>query len=674
MRTSRPLTAVAVLLATALAGIPALSSPADARGDRDRDSVSRAAEQYGVSDAELRAMLEADPTLRVSGAGLYYVDPAPATKPSSPSVAAQAFPLAQTFLLHSKPDSQRTIYLDFTGHFVSGTWWNQPANGNLPSMTHPAWGLTTGEGGDSNPSTFNDTERMFIQDVFQRVAEDYAPFDVDVTTEEPTDAEIFRSDPNDQVYGTRALISPSTAAINAICGGGCGGVAFLDVFDMVDATGIAQPAWVFPQALGPNVAKYVADATTHEVGHNLSLMHDGTTSMDYYPGHANLWGPIMGGPYDVPITQFAMNQYSPFAKLGGPNGDPGGFQPNEDDIVTISTSGAPFRTDEAGNTIGTAGAVPATGYISSRNDVDVLDLGSCSGTINVTANNADVSPNLDIKLELLSAGGTVLASHDPTAAGQTFDIASGMDAAVTATSAPTANYYVRIDGSAPGNSFANYDDYGSVGAYTLVVTGCGAPPVTKPSVPQNLTGGYQGGGVVDLDWDPPASNGGGAITSYNIYADGSPIGTVGAGFTAATINNVPEGSHDFGVAAVNSAGEGPQAHVTVQVTDPDPEAKPGKAQIGQAKQGRKGGPKTATVSWQPAAGVTNPPIDGFEFIAYKQNRRGKYVRVFSMEFNEVFPNVKYTTPQRGRHKFAVRAHNALGYGPLSAKSNAVRPR
>ena len=98
------------------------------------------------------------------------------------------------------------------------------------------------------------------------------------------------------------------------------------------------------------------------------------------------------------------------------------------------------------------------------------------------------------------------------------------------------------------------------------------------------------------------------------------------------------------------------------------------ARIGQATQGPRGGATTATVSWLPPTGDTNPPIDGFEFIAYKQNRRGRYVRVFSMEFDEVFPNVKYTTPQRGLHKFAVRAHNSLGYGPLSAKSNAVRPR
>lgn len=676
--TSRPLAALAVLLTTALAGIPALSFPADARGDRDRDSVSRAAERYGLSETELKAMLEADPDLRVAGPGLYYVDPAAPESAPGPMVVGHAFPLSETFELHSKPGSQRTIYLDFNGENVSDTWWNgaDGAPYTVPNMTHPAWTL------DGNPGSFSDTERMLIQDVFLRVAEDYAPFDVDVTTEEPDEAALTRANAGDQVYGTRALITPSQTALDEICGGGCGGVAFLDVFDIESPSGVAQPAWVFPQNLGPDNAKYIADATTHEVGHNLSLMHDGTTSEGYYSGHganadpfAFLWGPIMGAPYDAAVTQWGLNDY-PGGKLGGPGGDPDGFQANVDDIVTISESGAPIRSDEAGGTVATAAAtIPGTGYISSRTDVDVYNLGTCSGTVTVAANNAAVSPNLDIKVELLSAGGTQLAVHDPPAVGQTYDVAGGLDATVTATGAPSGTYYARIDGVGAGNATTSYTDYGSVGAYTLQVSGCdNAPPVTAPSVPRNLVGVQTGEGVVDLDWDVPSTDGGGVITQYNVYLDGTLLGNVPGSSTAAQVFDVAGGEHDFGVAAVNSAGEGPQAHVTVEVDDPDPEAKPGKPIIGPAKPGRKGGPKTATVSWLPPTGVTNPPIDGFEFIAYKQNRQGRYVRVFAMEFDEVFPNVKYTTPQRGLYKFAVRAHNGLGYGPLSAKSNAVRPR
>ena len=289
----------------------------------------------------------------------------------------------------------------------------------------------------------------------------------------------------------------------------------------------------------------------------------------------------------------------------------------------------------------------------------------------MTANNADVSPNLDIELQLLNSGGGTIATANPPFGGrpQHGQRHGRCHLDERGRPAPTTR---GSTASARGSTSTSYNDYGSLGAYTLQVTGCGLPSVTAPSAPQNLGGVYQGGGVVDLSWNAPASNGGGAITQYNVYADGSLLGN--APGSSAHITGVPSAEIDFAVEAVNSAGPGPRAHVTVDATESDPEAVPGKAQIGQAKQGARGGAKTATVSWLPPAGATNPPIDGFEFIAYKQNRRGKYVRVFSMEFDEVFSVVKYTTPQSGRHKFAVRAHNDLGYGPLSAKSNAVRPR
>ena len=56
-------------------------------------------------------------------------------------------PLDQTFQLHSKPGSQRTIYLDFNGQDVSNTVWNNQHG--LPAGSHPAWSLD----GDRPPST-----------------------------------------------------------------------------------------------------------------------------------------------------------------------------------------------------------------------------------------------------------------------------------------------------------------------------------------------------------------------------------------------------------------------------------------------------------------------------------------------------------------------------------------
>ena len=40
------------------------------------------------------------------------------------TVSGTLAPLDQTFLLHSRPGSKRTIYLDFKGATLSGTAWN----------------------------------------------------------------------------------------------------------------------------------------------------------------------------------------------------------------------------------------------------------------------------------------------------------------------------------------------------------------------------------------------------------------------------------------------------------------------------------------------------------------------------------------------------------------------
>src|SRR5690606_28955367 len=110
----------------------------------------------------------------------------------------------------------------------------------------------------------------------------------------------------DTVYGTRVLITPSVGAQDALCGGQCGGVAYLGVFARVD--GRAQPAWVFPQSL-QNQSKAIAEAASHEAGHNLGLEHDGTASSGYYTGHG-VWAPIMGAGYNRPLTQWSRGSYA----------------------------------------------------------------------------------------------------------------------------------------------------------------------------------------------------------------------------------------------------------------------------------------------------------------------------------------------------------------------------
>ena len=60
-----------------------------------------------------------------------------------------------------------------------------------------------------------------------------------------------------------------------------GGVAYVGVYGNT----YYQPAFIFPDNLGPRYAKYVWEAVSHELGHNLGLQHHGVVGgSGYYSG------------------------------------------------------------------------------------------------------------------------------------------------------------------------------------------------------------------------------------------------------------------------------------------------------------------------------------------------------------------------------------------------------
>ena len=194
--------------------------------------------------------------------------------------------------LQSKPDSNFTIYLDFDGHVTEGTSWN--SSYGIDTIVTPPFDL------DGNPSSFGPSEldRMLV--AWQRTAEDFAPFDINVTTREPDLADLIRSGGGDTRWGARAVI---TDDVFANCG--CGGHAYIDSFNDPTDT----PTFVYNQGEGS-----LGETISHEVGHMLNLFHDGTSvgGLEYYRGHGTGtlgWGPIMGAPFDQNVTQWDRGQY-----------------------------------------------------------------------------------------------------------------------------------------------------------------------------------------------------------------------------------------------------------------------------------------------------------------------------------------------------------------------------
>lgn len=428
--------------------------------------------------------------------------------------------LSSTFSLHSKPGAARVVYLDFDGGSLLAN--NSWINYGLSTLLVPGWSL-------DGSASFSDSERRLIQEVWARVAEDYAPFDIDVTTEEPALGDLWRSAMNDTRFGSRVAFSSGSRIQSDICSGACGGVAWIGTFDAVTAGETRSPAWVFPSSLG-NRPKSMAEAASHEVGHNLGLSHDGTTSSSYFGGTA-LWGPLMGSPYSSGVSQWSKGDYR-------------SANNREDDYSVILANGSGVRADEAGSSVDTAvplaNLTSGRGYITSRSDVDWFTVEDCGRTLTLDATPAAVGPNLDIKVEVRTASGALVSSAAPATVRTSSGI-SGLAASLQTSVTSGGSYLVTVSGggslSGGGNTWSDgYDDYGSMGAYRLVVGGCdgGDATVTDPNVPPSdpqivvrrpgkpaTPGAASGarGGVRSLTarWRQPAT-GGVRITGYVVAA------------------------------------------------------------------------------------------------------------------------------------------------------------
>lgn len=466
---------------------------------------------------QLNLQLKIDRALAVDPRGrLLYTDPLPqgglpliqGSGDTSPA------PLADTFKLHSKPGSSRILFLDFDGHVITGTAWNQNNNGGLDIIAPP---FDT----DGNPGTFSDDERRRIQEVWSRVSEDYAPFDVDVTTELLSEAQITRSTSTDLEFGTRVLISPISSYF-----GSYGGIAYVGVYDSTGSNhSYYQPALVFPENLGSGWPKYVAEAASHEAGHNLGLSHDGTSTVGYYQGHGSGetgWAPIMGVGYYQNLSQWSRGEYP-------------GANNVENDYTVIQSNGLSFRTDDHGNSSAAATYLPAgtqlsvEGILETSADADVFAFSTGAGAISVSVSPVKYGPNVDLLVELRDASGTLLSSGNPVDT-------LGVTLAPTL-SAGTYFLTVRGTGKLANGTDYGYSNYGSVGFYfvrgTVQGTGPIAPVAVAKATPQSgdapLVVSLDGSGSFDQDgsiishgWSfGDGSSGSGSVVSHTYTAVGT---------------------------------------------------------------------------------------------------------------------------------------------------------
>jgi autotransporter-associated beta strand protein len=407
------------------------------------------AAHYRKSETELRGLFQREQSLELDRRGrLRYVcaglvlpvDSEPIIQ--NDDLPQAIFPLDQTFLLNSKPGASRVIFLDFDGHTLSGNGWTANYNdGN--DIIAPPWDL------DGNAANFNDSERTTIQRIWYRVAEDFAGFDVNVTTEYPGEAAMTRSNSGDQIYGTRALVSAISSYF-----GNYGGIAYLGSFDSVG--NYNKPALVFPERLS-NSEKNIAEAISHEVGHNLGLSHDGVSGgAEYYTGQGN-WAPIMGVGYSRSITQWSKGEYA-------------NANNTQDDLVVIQQNGLAYRGDDHGNTIAAArmlagGNVSTNGIVERNTDVDFFGFTVSGGAAEIIVTPWERGPNLHLSVSLFDSAGTLITNREVV------DTSAGVLPVTFTAALVGGTYFASVDGVGVGDPLTTgYTDYGSLGNYTLTIS------------------------------------------------------------------------------------------------------------------------------------------------------------------------------------------------------------
>jgi hypothetical protein len=357
--------------------------------------------------------------------------------------------------LHSLAGAPHTLYLDFTGHR-----YNPRIRRSHDSR--PPFDM------DGDLSNFSLTEAAAIRDIWTHVAEDFAPFNINVTTIQPEEGKFLRvviggRDPYRERRSGRTLADSAD--------------------DYLDE---ARPiCYVFSREIGgtgASFAQQVGSTAAHEAGHVLYLEHtpDFVTRggfrimLDEYGRGDALRTPIMGNNLELDRVMWsnALNddrerqndirilRRTLGARADEPNVDFGSAQP----LTPMSSWTRAGVFGVTGPTVPALGAyqffLVGSGIIGGIADADFFSFDHATGPLVVQVNTLGNAANLDAKLELYRRVGSsweIVDTQDPALTAPF----TGLNAEVRSASLPGGRYAAVVKSHA---------SYGDVGHYTISAT------------------------------------------------------------------------------------------------------------------------------------------------------------------------------------------------------------
>ncbi|MGJ8725041.1 MAG: BACON domain-containing protein [Roseibacillus sp.] len=324
-------------------------------------------------------------------------------------------------LLQSLPGSDYVAYLDFDGEIVNSPYWN---NGETIVAQPKA------VAGNAD----------YIRALWEVVAEDFLPFDLNVTT----DRSVY------DAADARKRVMCITTSTKSWYPNAQGGVAYVGSFNN------DRVCWDFNGN---------GNTISHEIGHTVSLRHDGSSNREYYLGNFGdpSWGAIMGAGFKD-LVQWSKGDY-----VDANN--------QQDDVEVIATNsrwdGTSYysigkRSDDIGDGVSMArplnspnGNVSDSGKIESRQDKDYFSFETTAEgyiALSVEPLLPLEKTNLAVAIKLYDSGENLIASNsDPTSTGAELEL-----------NLPAGNYFLVVEGAGRGTWISGgFDDYGSMGEYVI---------------------------------------------------------------------------------------------------------------------------------------------------------------------------------------------------------------